>query len=471
MLAIKHRGVLFICSFLLLLASCKNAKLPTSSRSKDIEQRIQSSYSQIQLPITLPIDAFTAWVNQQVPTELFSDRNIPIDKNITGDLKVSRIGEIDLKFTNNTIDAKIPLSVSGKVGLKTKLFGKEIKSTHPLNLKAVLDVTNSLDLDSLWNPAQKPQYKITWLERATINVLGFSIGVGQVIEDQIYSENGAIRGYLDELFVERFSVKNLAAAGWKSLTQPLSLENAPIPSWLTLSADQLSLGDFLVENNEINTSITLQANVQTHVGSKPQVATTTLPILSRKTINGGVFSLQIPVLIDENEFVRILNENLANQTYELKKGRTFEIKEIKDVFFEDGQTQLIVDFQVFNKNKPRQSGTLQLSGDLVYNPKAKEVRMNDMSYNLKTSSLALKSASTFNKKKFLKNLEENVRYSIQPEIDNLQLTLQSFLKSPQKPLQVSGDLSEIIVEDLVHQPGKIVAFVQAKGTSSLTFNP
>src|SRR5690606_7306522 len=115
------------------------------------------------------------------------------------------------------------------------------------------------------------------------------------------------------------------------------------------------------------------------------------------------------------------------------------------------------------------NGTIYLSGIPNYNPVTKEIYFEQMDYILNTKSVLMKTANWLAGGMILKKIQENCRYSIQPNLEEGKKNLLPYLNnySPMPGIFVNGTLSDFEFEKLEVTNKAIIAFIESTGKTDI----
>ena len=116
------------------------------------------------------------------------------------------------------------------------------------------------------------------------------------------------------------------------------------------------------------------------------------------------------------------------------------------------------------------NGTIYLEGMPQYDALKKEIYFNDLDYVLDTKSKLLRTANWLAKGLILSKIQENCRYSIQPNLDEGKQTMLNYLSnySPIPGVFVNGTMEDINFQKVELTNSAILAFLKVKGNISVT---
>ena len=118
------------------------------------------------------------------------------------------------------------------------------------------------------------------------------------------------------------------------------------------------------------------------------------------------------------------------------------------------------------------NGTIYLSGYPSYNPTTKEIYFDKLDYVLDTKSALMKTANWLAEGIVLRKIQENCRYSIQPNLEEGKKNIMPYLNnySPMPGIFVNGNLSDFEFEKVELTDKAIIAFIKTTGKMDIKIN-
>lgn len=115
------------------------------------------------------------------------------------------------------------------------------------------------------------------------------------------------------------------------------------------------------------------------------------------------------------------------------------------------------------------NGTIYLSGYPSYNANTKEIYFDQLDYVLNTRSVLLKTANWLAEGLILRKIQENCRYSIQPNLEEGKKNLLPYLNnySPMPGIFVNGMLDGFEFEKIQLTDKAIIAFIKTSGKMNI----
>ncbi len=115
------------------------------------------------------------------------------------------------------------------------------------------------------------------------------------------------------------------------------------------------------------------------------------------------------------------------------------------------------------------NGTIYLAGFPKYNSEKKEIYFDELDYVLDTKNKLLRTANWLAQGIILKKIQQNCRYSIQPNLDEGKKTMLNYLNnySPMKGVFVNGKMEDIQFQKIELSQNAIIAFVKVNGVINI----
>jgi hypothetical protein len=116
------------------------------------------------------------------------------------------------------------------------------------------------------------------------------------------------------------------------------------------------------------------------------------------------------------------------------------------------------------------NGTIYLNGFPKYNPQTKEIYFDKLDYVLDTKNKLIRTANWLAQGLILKKMEQNCRYSIQPNLEEGKKNIASYLKnySPMPGVFVNGKMEDIQFDKIQLTNQAIIAFIKINGTVNVS---
>lgn len=118
------------------------------------------------------------------------------------------------------------------------------------------------------------------------------------------------------------------------------------------------------------------------------------------------------------------------------------------------------------------AGTIYLSGYPQYNEVTQEVFFDQLDYVLDTKNVLTKSANWMASNYILKQLQEQCRYSIAPNLEEGKENIKKYITnySPTEGVYINGKLGELAFKKVQLTPQAMLAFITVDGMLEVKVN-
>lgn len=371
----------------------------------------KNQISSFYIPILLSRKALEQTLNERVDGTIFND------KITEGNLQIAveKVDSIKISVKETTILYRIPLHI---------LIKKELLLT---NLEAEGDIA----LDFQTNYALNPDWTITthtklagykWIKEPKAKVLGLKVPVTVIAEQVLNFSAKKMTSAIDQQVNESLMLKELAAQAWHILQQPI-LVSEPYETRFKFTPNDLAISPFKTKKNTIHSTLFIQGATQVGIGDQTNFLkdTTLLPLKIQDFDPNNNLKINLIAEVPFAEIEHIALKNFKGQTYNFGewKIRIEDIKLVKE------SEQLTI--QVHSSGD--YSGWLTLSGFPSYSVKENHLEFQDVTFNLDTKNLLLKSAKWLLNGVLTNKLAGSMVYPLKEWLVALKKQLQSQLSN------------------------------------------
>ncbi|MBK9186990.1 MAG: DUF4403 family protein [Moraxellaceae bacterium] len=383
--------------------------------------------SVINLPISIDLETVRSEILKNVPKPLSSGK-------ITQILKIANTSlpmESDISHVVNLRDVKISVTGQDFVATTQLDFSIETKTRAGfLNIGGVScgvgeelpKIEFSLPGKLYWTTTgdlavQTGQWKLKWLKPC--NITAFKFNVEKMVNLPVVREKvqKIVNENIDAAF-KQVGFKALLTQIWPVMSEPKSLEK---DVWLLLQPEKIGLTDIVGTGRYLKTNLSLTARPQIVTGDKPRVVMPIMPAPQRLITSGDSFYVAFRGDIGLDTANRLLNEQLANKPFDA-----------------GGKTVLINSLQLYGSGDKAVLGLrlqqpinaeIFLLGKLVLDANKNEMRLDDIEFELATTSLLAKSANWMLHGTFKNAIAQKARFSFDKDMSNVLADFKDYRQS------------------------------------------
>lgn len=438
---LRFYGIAFLT--VIALSHCKSNKevvQPTSS--------IMVKNFQTDLTINYRLDksGITDTFNNAL-TEIFKQNfDIP-DYDIKMTLSNPQSASVEIEGSNILVVIPIQIYVEKKTFI-SKL------SAHG-NLE--MSFTSAIDVDSLWNLSTSTKLAYhRWLEKPKLSILGMNIPIETIANTILSKSKTVIETSIDQSIKENFALKAKMKDNMKMFDQPIKLDD-PIDAWLNINPTEFRISK--VTNKKISALGKIQMKGVTTFSSYKPVAkpvTSVLPKVfwSDQIPDSSVF--RIVTDIKTMDINKILKANLDGKTF-TESGKSMTLSNI--VTNCDYEKLRVVADVAGTVN-----GTIIFQGKPKYDSHTNEFYLTNIDISLKTKNIIHKAAAWIAEGKIRKELEKQLRFSINQTLREAQQSIDLQLKefNTKYNIEMKIGIGSADIENFELKPGQIEAIVKSK---------
>lgn len=416
-------------------------------------------------------------ITQDIPTEIVKNFqtdlviNYRLDKSGIIDTFNNAINEIfKQSFDISDYDVKMTLSMTKSANVEIE--GSNVLIVIPVNIHVEkqtflskisangnieMSFISSIDIDSLWNlnTLTKLAYH-RWIEKPKLSVMGMNIPIESIANTILNKSKSVIETSIDQSIKENFTLKAKMRENLKMFDQPFKLDG-PVASWLYIQPSEFRI------NKVVNQKLSALGKIQV---KGITTFSTYKPVLKKPIQNlpRVYWSDQIP----DSSVFRIVADIKTMDINELLKanleGRTFK-EGGKSITLSNIVTNCDYEnLRVVTDVTGTVNGTLIIIGRPIYVSKTNEFYITDLDISLKTKNVIHKAAAWIAQGKIRKDLEKQLRFSINSTLTDAQNNIDQQMKefNDRYGIEMKVGIGSTDIENFELKPGQIEAIIKSK---------
>ncbi|MCC6373865.1 MAG: DUF4403 family protein [Moraxellaceae bacterium] len=452
-----------------LLTACQAPKsllAPPNNPNPVVLPQVPTSV--INLPISIDLETVRSEILKNVPKPLSSGKitqiltiantSLPMESDISHvvnlrDVKISVIGQDFVATTqlDFSIETKTRAGFLNMGGVSCGV-GEELPKIE-FSLPGKLYWTTTGDL-----AVQTGQWQLKWLKPC--NITAFKFNVEKMVNLPVIREK--VQKIVNENINAAFKqvgFKSLLTQVWPAMNEPKLLEK---DVWLLLQPERIGLTDIVGTGRYLKTNLSLTARPQIVTGDKPRVVMPIMPAPQRLITSGDSFYVAFRGDIRLDTANRLLNEQLANKPFDA-----------------GGKTVLINSLQLYGSGDKAVLGLrlqqpinaeIFLLGKLVLDANKNEMRLDDIEFELATTSLLAKSANWMLHGTFKNAIAQKARFSFDKDMSNVLADFKDYRQSLGYGATLKAQIAQVRPQGVFFTTNDIKAFVIVEGKLALEVN-
>lgn len=451
------------CSFLL---SCSTSqKIDTLRPAPDDASPIvyENVPSFINLPISVKLKDIENKTNSLLNGLIYEDTNIE-DDDI--EIKIWKLAPITIQNENAVSGEKIktilPLKAIIKYRIGTKTMGVELYNTREFNLNGVLTLNSDVALNN-WKLKTKTQLKsLDWNESPTMTVFGKNVPVTYLINPAIQIFKSKIERKIDEAIEKSMDFKPNVLTALEKICTPFQMNEA-YESWLRIVPVEIYTTAAKLKDDTFLLQMGMKCNMETLIGLEPESKFDANKITLKPVVKiPNQITANIVAVSTYQDASKIIRKNFIGQDF----GSGSKKVKIQDVSIWHKNGKMVIALELIGSV----NGTIYLAGFPQYDDKTKEIYFDKLDYVLDTKNKLMRTANWLAQGIVLRKIQENCRYSIQPNLEEGKRTMTTYLKnySPMSGVFVNGKMDDIQFQKIELTKNAIIAFIKVNGEINIS---
>ncbi|WP_369769713.1 DUF4403 family protein [Flavobacterium sp. WC2416] len=451
------------CSFLL---SCSTSqKIDTLRPAPDDASPIvyENVPSFINLPISVKLKDIENKTNSLLNGLIYEDTNIE-DDDI--EIKIWKLAPITIQNENAVSGEKIktilPLKAIIKYRIGTKTMGVELYNTREFNLNGVLTLNSDVALNN-WKLKTKTQLKsLDWNESPTMTVFGKNVPVTYLINPAIKIFKSKIERKIDEAIEKSMDFKPNVLTALEKICTPFQMNEA-YESWLRIVPVEIYTTAAKLKDDTFLLQMGMKCNMETLIGLEPESKFDANKITLKPVLKiPNQITANIVAVSTYQDASKIIRKNFIGQDF----GSGSKKVKIQDVSIWHKNGKMVIALELIGSV----NGTIYLAGFPQYDDKTKEIYFDKLDYVLDTKNKLMRTANWLAQGIVLRKIQENCRYSIQPNLEEGKRTMTTYLKnySPMSGVFVNGKMDDIQFQKIELTKNAIIAFIKVNGEINIS---
>ncbi|MEO8253205.1 MAG: DUF4403 family protein [Flavobacterium sp.] len=462
----KLLSIISIVTTLTFFMSCATTqKINTLRPEPDDASPIvyNNAASFINLPISIKLKDIENKTNSLLNGLIYEDNDIE-DDDI--EMKIWKLAPISIKNNNADNSEKIttilPLKATIKYRIGTKTMGISLYNTKEFNLNGIVTLNSIINLNNWKLKTQTELTSLDWNESPTMTVFGKNLAVTYLINPSIKLFKSKIEKKIDAAIEKSMDFKPNVLAALEKICTPFQMNEA-YESWLRIVPIEIYSTSSHLKNNLVQLQMGIKCNMETIIGQTPETKFDANKIILKAVgkipnqVNANIVAVS-----SYQDASRIIKKNFNGQ--EFGSGtRKVKVQDV-NIWHKNGKMVIALDL-IGSLN-----GTIYLTGFPKYNSEKKEIYFDELNYVLDTKSKLMRTANWLAQGLILRKIQENCRYSIQPNLEEGKKTMLNYLNnySPMAGVFVNGKMDDIQFQKIELSQNAIIAFIKVNGEINVT---
>jgi hypothetical protein len=241
--------------------------------------------------------------------------------------------------------------------------------------------------------------------------------------------------------------------------------NDDYESWLRIVPVEIYSTAAKLNKNSFELQMGMKCTMETLIGKQPQTKFDANKIILKPVTKiPNQVKANIVAVSTYHEASKIMTKNFSGQEFG-SGGKKVKVTNVA-IWHKDGKMVIALDL-IGSVN-----GTIYLAGFPQYNDEKKEIYFDKLEYILDTKNKLMRTANWLAQGMVLRKIQENCRYSIQPNLNEGKQTMMSYLANynPIPGVFVNGKMEDIEFKKIQLTNNAIIAFIAVNGEINISID-
>ena len=381
--------------------------------------------------------------------------------------EVKKKGNVTISGLDQSLNFAMPLHVWAKV--KSKEFGIGGNFTTDFTVTA-----NAFPrLDSDWSLNLNLDADFKWDKRAEIRFFFIKISVGKLTEPVIREQLRKVEEQI-KAQIRSLDIRGNATQAWKKAHEPIKLSSDPVV-WLRLKPKVIRFSGVHTQNNILNASVSMDADMETILGERPDgFPILPLPEIGEQGQGRNKFLVRLPIVLEYEALGKEVEKMLrVGQKWAPIRDKPNHYLFVKEVEIYPSGENIVVGIN-FIADLPDDwqdtRGKVYFKGKPVIDNEQRMVKFDNLDFTRTTDNTLINVISFFLKKRIRSGLSSILVYRFANEyerlIENANVELNSDLGDG---VTSQGNINYAKIDKVVMLERGIYLSVIAEGILQLNF--
>jgi hypothetical protein len=393
-----------ILGFLLVFVACKSLD-PTLNPPLP---QVPTAYSQVFVPVQVPIQTLSNLVNQRIPPVVFDEKGMDLGNGIVGDLNFSRNGLVEIEaIDEHQVQLKLPIRVRGEVGLKPGGLRNLFQSKIPIDQSFAPVVRINPQIHPNWAMGISEFELMDLGGKMTFNVLGMELDLSPLIQREI--RDFAAKNLTSK--PDLIKLKPLVDQAWNQVGRPVFVDFQGKKLAFSIQPDSVKLSEKFIPGEGYNLNLGLSGKVNLHPADAAPSRPFPLPQLTENSSQADQLDIRIPLRLTYAEIDDLLKANYADQAIRVNKKTVFQPSNFRTKAYGE-KLGIQMDFVARQDGGKEITGELFLVGLPGFDAEQQVLIFDQVNFHLESDSPKAKTAAALKKGKIIRQLNQKLRFSM-----------------------------------------------------------
>ncbi len=470
----RSRYLVWLVGSLLFFVVTQSCKVNTTAPKAPLEEYMytesqihnEKHLSYLNIPVQISIQEIEDQINKSINGLIYEDNSYEDDNHDNLKAKIWKISPIKMVGIESSFLFEVPLRIWVSAGYKFSPLGITVSGYKDTEFSIKIRFISKIGVANNWQLVSETMVEsFEWITEPNIRIAGFKIPVKSMVSRILNRNSDKITKEIDNQVSKGVEIHKYALEAWKLAQEPY-LISPEYNTWLTLLPTGVMMSPLLAKDGNLQAKIGFKGYTQTVTSeAKPKLENyKNLPPLVVQNQIPDHFRIALIGQIGYSEAGGIATEKFKGEQFSFLKGK-YKVEITKIELY--GQNNIMI---IKAAIKGAVNGTVFLKGIPVFDPKQRELSLQNIEYDFDTKSSILKTANWLLQGQFTKMIEKKMKFPLGDQIEETKNSLESTLNtfSFQEGIRLKGRITEIMPDKVYLTPDQIIAVVFANGNVDLT---
>ncbi len=440
--------LILIPLFIFLLSGCaetqKFAPRPAAKRLDFVEKK---ELSQVGISIKVTTDDLAKIINSYLAGTLYQGKTSIDGLNVS----VKKLSKITLSARDGFVFADLACE------LVFSYFIFNLKFPVDFSFKTKLAITNE------WKIAAETEFQSVYKDLAEeIKIGTLLFNPRNFAENALKPMQTQISEMINSELNKYLALQTRISEVWETLHTPFLISEKGSPLWLKIKPVSIISSPVSANNNLIELTASVSCWTEIVSGAKPlSEKSSPLPALLKSGAISNKFNITIKADIFYKNLSEIISAQIKGKSF-IKKGKKIKIEGFE--IYGNGSDVVITAILSGDVN-----GNIYLNGTPKFNTKNSLLYFENIDFDIETKDFLVATAIWFMHDSFKEDIAKVLKIDLKKTLSDIRETAQNSLSKKELVPHIffSGNISSIVVRDLVVHDDKITVYTAALGDSTI----
>jgi hypothetical protein len=402
---IRSLKIVGFIALLLIAEGCKTSKAarPEEFYNPDITE-VEPSV--INLPLKFYKTELLKAINDKIGDMLYEDTNLKDDGMA---MRAKKRENITIDINDKEISYRVPVDI----WIKKDVMVSMVEAEGAL----ALEFTTKYNIKPDWSLETQTELKNhKWLKEPVVK-LGFAdLPITSIANMVLKQSRTSFAKSIDAEVKNLFDLRKEMETAWKEMQDPFLLSDE-YKTWLLMNPQSVGMTPLKSNGNTVESTVVIVTKPAVYLGEKPTAPTASkLPAFSYATAGADNFALFLDTDVSFKEAERLSKQNMIGEVFSYKNKQV----RVEDIELYGQGNKMVVRTNL----KGSYSGDVYLIAKPEYNAEANQIQLKEVDFDFSSQKVLMKSASWLFKGPMKKQLQENLDFYLNYNLEDAKKAIQ-----------------------------------------------